>query len=84
MTAQDRQPLPEGFLLDRYRITRLVASGGFSFVDGHAEVRQGLAQGVAVLLVAQSGQYGQDHTSAPQLHAEVLKQVGVHDLPGAT
>ena len=32
MSSQANQPLPEGFQLDHYRILRLLASGGFSFV----------------------------------------------------
>jgi len=32
MSSQANQPLPEGFLLENYRILRLLASGGFSFV----------------------------------------------------
>jgi serine/threonine protein kinase len=32
MPAQANQPLPEGFQLDDYRILRVLASGGFSFV----------------------------------------------------
>ena len=32
MSSQANQPLPEGFQLDHYRILRLIASGGFSFV----------------------------------------------------
>ena len=32
MSSQANQPLPEGFQLDNYRILRLLASGGFSFV----------------------------------------------------
>jgi serine/threonine protein kinase len=32
MSAQANQPLPEGFRLDDYRILRVLASGGFSFV----------------------------------------------------
>ena len=32
MSAQANQPLPEGFQLENYRILRLLASGGFSFV----------------------------------------------------
>ena len=32
MSSQANQPLPEGFHLENYRILRLLASGGFSFV----------------------------------------------------
>ena len=32
MSSQANQPLPEGFQLENYRILRLLASGGFSFV----------------------------------------------------
>ena len=32
MSSQANQPLPEGFRLENYRILRLLASGGFSFV----------------------------------------------------
>jgi serine/threonine protein kinase len=32
MSAQANQPLPEGFQLENYRILRVLASGGFSFV----------------------------------------------------
>ncbi|HEY8068456.1 MAG TPA: serine/threonine-protein kinase [Burkholderiales bacterium] len=32
MSSQANQPLPEGFQLENYRILRLIASGGFSFV----------------------------------------------------
>src|ERR1700704_7011901 len=32
MSSQANQPLPEGFQLENYRIVRLLASGGFSFV----------------------------------------------------
>jgi serine/threonine protein kinase len=32
MPAQANQPLPEGFQLENYRILRVLASGGFSFV----------------------------------------------------
>jgi hypothetical protein len=32
MAAQANQPLPEGFQLENYRILRVLASGGFSFV----------------------------------------------------
>jgi serine/threonine protein kinase len=32
MPAQANQPLPEGFTLENYRILRVLASGGFSFV----------------------------------------------------
>jgi serine/threonine protein kinase len=32
MPAQANQPLPEGFQLENYRILRLLAAGGFSFV----------------------------------------------------
>ncbi|MEW6691009.1 MAG: serine/threonine-protein kinase [Pseudomonadota bacterium] len=32
MSAQANQPLPEGFQLENYRILRLLAAGGFSFV----------------------------------------------------
>jgi serine/threonine protein kinase len=32
MSSQANQPLPEGFQLENYRIRRLLASGGFSFV----------------------------------------------------
>ena len=32
MSSQANQPLPEGFPLENYRILRLLASGGFSFV----------------------------------------------------
>ena len=32
MSSQANQPLPEGFQLDKYRVLRLIASGGFSFV----------------------------------------------------
>jgi len=32
MSSQANQPLPEGFQLDNYRVLRLIASGGFSFV----------------------------------------------------
>jgi serine/threonine protein kinase len=32
MASQANQPLPEGFRLDEYRILRVLASGGFSFV----------------------------------------------------
>ena len=32
MSSQANQPLPEGFQLDNYRVLRLLASGGFSFV----------------------------------------------------
>src|SRR5258706_16430360 len=32
MSSQANQPLPEGFKLENYRILRLLASGGFSFV----------------------------------------------------
>ena len=32
MSSQANQPLPEGFKLEKYRILRLLASGGFSFV----------------------------------------------------
>jgi len=32
MPSQANQPLPEGFQLENYRILRLLASGGFSFV----------------------------------------------------
>ena len=32
MSSQANQPLPEGFPLDDYRVLRLLASGGFSFV----------------------------------------------------
>ena len=46
---EDRQPLPEGFLLDRYRITRLLASGGFSFVYRAHDLVQGEAAGPVAL-----------------------------------
>jgi serine/threonine protein kinase len=32
MSSQANQPLPEGFRLENYRILRVIASGGFSFV----------------------------------------------------
>jgi len=32
MSSQANQPLPEGFQLDKYRVLRVLASGGFSFV----------------------------------------------------
>ena len=32
MSSQANQPLPEGFQLENYRVLRLLASGGFSFV----------------------------------------------------
>src|SRR5260221_347425 len=32
MSSQANQPLPEGFQLENYRVLRLIASGGFSFV----------------------------------------------------
>ena len=32
MSSQANQPLPEGFQLDHYRVLRVLASGGFSFV----------------------------------------------------
>jgi serine/threonine protein kinase len=32
MSSQANQPLPEGFQLENYRILKLIASGGFSFV----------------------------------------------------
>jgi serine/threonine protein kinase len=32
MSSQANQPLPEGFQLENYRILRVIASGGFSFV----------------------------------------------------
>jgi hypothetical protein len=32
MSSQANQPLPEGFPLENYRVRRLLASGGFSFV----------------------------------------------------
>jgi len=32
MSSQANQPLPEGFRLENYRVLRLLASGGFSFV----------------------------------------------------
>ena len=32
MSSQANQPLPEGFQLENYRILRMLASGGFSFV----------------------------------------------------
>jgi serine/threonine protein kinase len=32
MSSQANQPLPEGFPLENYRVLRLIASGGFSFV----------------------------------------------------
>ena len=32
MSSQANQPLPEGFQLENYRILRVLASGGFSFV----------------------------------------------------
>ncbi len=32
MSSQANQPLPDGFQLENYRVLRLIASGGFSFV----------------------------------------------------
>jgi serine/threonine protein kinase len=49
VAAQDRQPLPEGFLLDRYRITRLAATGGLSFVYRAQDLVDGEAQGPIAL-----------------------------------
>src|SRR5262245_49250450 len=44
MSSQANQPLPEGFQLENYRILRLLASGGFSFVYlAHDENEQPVA-----------------------------------------
>jgi serine/threonine protein kinase len=49
VSVQDRQPLPEGFLLDRYRISRMLASGGFSFVYRAQDLVGGEMEGPVVL-----------------------------------
>ena len=45
------------------------------FVDGHAAVGEGFAQRIAVVLGAELGKDSQDEAAAPELQAEVLKEV---------
>jgi cold shock CspA family protein len=47
-----------------------------AFVHFHALVSQGFSEGVAVLLGAESGEDGEDETSAAKLEAEVFEEVG--------
>jgi cold shock CspA family protein len=47
-----------------------------TFVHFHALVGEGFAEGVAVLLGAESGKDGKDETTAAKLEAEVFKEVG--------
>jgi hypothetical protein len=50
-----------------------------AFVDGHAEVGEGFAEGVAVVLGAEHGEYGEDQGATTKLEAEVFEEVVVVD-----
>ena len=45
-----------------------------AFVDGQPQVIQGLAQRVAIVLLPELGQYGDDQAAAAKLQLEVLKE----------
>ena len=48
-----------------------------AFIDGHALVGEGLAEGVAVLLFAEHGQDGEDQRATAKFEAEVFKELVV-------
>lgn len=48
-----------------------------AFVDGHALVGEGLAEGVAVLLFAKHGEDGEDQGAAAEFEAKVFEEVVV-------
>jgi hypothetical protein len=48
-----------------------------AFIDGHALVGEGLAEGVAILLFAKHGEDGEDQRAATKFEAEVFEEVVV-------